>query len=39
MKGVSEVLGRGDYAIISELIEPRRRCSISAAATASCWRG
>jgi len=36
---VHSVLGRSDYAIISELIEPGTKVLDLAAARASCWRG
>ena len=36
---VGELLGRSDYAIIGEIVEPNARCWISAAAKANCWPG
>jgi len=36
---VRELLGRSDYAIIGEIVEPGPRCSTWAAAKANCWPG
>ena len=36
---VRELLGRSDYAIIGEIVEPKTKVLDLAAAKANCWNG